>query len=69
MFNHITYVSNRILMIAKEEGVSRDSLEKMGKYLWRLFRVLQAYNEKNRGMSLNEIISIVSDFRAAFNGT
>lgn len=68
MFNHITYVSNRILMLAKKEGINSDSVEKMGKYLWRLFRVLQAYNHKTRDISLNEIINIVSDFKAVFVG-
>lgn len=68
MFNHITYVSNRILMIAKTEGINSDTLESMGKYLWRLFRVMQAYNHKMRDVSLNEIINIVSEFKTVFTG-
>lgn len=68
MFNHITYVTNRCLMIMKKEGVGKEQLEAMGKYLWRLFRVIQAYNEKKQQISLNQIINIVNDFRATFSG-
>lgn len=68
MFNHIVYVSNRILLLAKKEGVSRDSLEVMGKYLWRLFRVTQAYNDKQKDVTLNEIVNIVLDFKGVFAG-
>lgn len=68
MFNHVSYVANRCLMILKKEGASRDSIEKCGKYLWRLFRVAQAYNHKNRKVTLNEIINIVQEFKVAFGG-
>jgi len=68
MFNHITYVSNRILMLAKKEGVSSNSLTSMGKYLWRLFMVMQAYNEKKREPSLQQIADIVLEFKAVFTG-
>lgn len=68
MFNHITYVSNRILMIAKKEGVSKDTLTEMGKYLWRLFRVMQAYNHKKREPSLEEVANIVLEFKSVFTG-
>lgn len=66
MFNHIVYVSNRILMLAKTQGISRESLEIMGKYLWRLFNVVQAYNAKKRDVTLGEIVGIVSEFRSVF---
>ena len=68
MFNHVTYVSNRILMLAKKEGVGSETLTTMGKYLWRLFRVFQAYNSKKREPSLNELANIVLDFRSVFTG-
>ena len=69
MFNHIAYVSNRILMIAKTEGVSKDTLEVMGKYLWRLLRVLQAYNaKKNRETSWREVARVIADFKSVFGG-
>lgn len=68
MFNHIIYVSNRILMITKKEGLSKDSIESMAKYLWRLFRVFQAYNHKNRDATLREILDVVSQFRSVFGG-
>lgn len=66
MFNHITYVSNRILLLSKREGISRDTLEEMGKYLWRLFRVFQAYNHKRKNVTLKEIIAIAKEFTATF---
>lgn len=68
MFNHITYVSNRILMLAKTEGVSSDTLTVMGKYVWRLFRVMQAYNEKKREPSLEQLADIVLEFKSVFTG-
>jgi len=68
MFNHITYVSNRIIILAKEEGISKDTLTVMGKYLWRLFMVMQAYNGKKREPSLQQIVNIVLDFKSVFTG-
>lgn len=67
MFNHIVYVSNRILMLAKTQGINRESLEVMGKYLWRLFNVVQAYNAKKRDVTLGEIVDIVNEFRGVFS--
>lgn len=68
MFNHITYVSNRIFMMAKKDGVDKESLTQMGKYLWRLFNVLQAYNAKKREPSLSQITNIVLEFKSVFTG-
>ena len=69
MFQHVTYVSNRSFYILRDEGFSLESSEKIGKYLWRLFRVTQAYNHKNRDVTLEEIINIVTDFESVFTGT
>lgn len=69
MFQHVTYVSNRSFAILKDEGVSLESSEKIGKYLWRLFRVTQAYNHKNRDVTLEEILNIVTDFKSVFTGS
>ena len=66
MFNHVSYVSNRCLMILKKEGADKESLVKCGKYLWRLYRVTQAYNHKKRDVTLDEIIGIVKEFKAVF---
>jgi len=68
MFNHITYVSNRIFMLMKKDGIDKASSIKMGKYLWRLFRVLQAYNEKKREPSLARVVNIVVEFKSVFAG-
>ena len=68
MFQHVTYVSNRVLMLAKKEGVNRDSVESMGKYLWRLLRVVQAYNHKRRDVSLDEVVQTVNIFKSVFSG-
>ncbi len=53
-------------MIAKKEGVHKDTLVQMGKYLWRLFRVMQAYNHKKRDVSLQEVLNIVLEFKSVF---
>lgn len=68
MFNHVTFVTNRILMLAKKDGVNKETLEDMGKYLWRLFNVMLAYNNKQKDVTLDSVISIVSEFRAVFAG-
>ncbi len=68
MFQHVSLVSNRGLMIAKKEGVGKDELTKMGKMLWRLFMVLQAYNHKRKDVSINSVIGIVSEFKSVFGG-
>lgn len=68
LFNHIVYVSNQSLMIAKKEGIDNESLEKIGKMLWRLFMVVQAYNAKRRNASLEEVTRIIGDFRSVFSG-
>lgn len=68
LFNHISYVSNQCLQIAKREGIGNDSLVKMGKMLWRLFRVVQAYNEKQREVTLGRLVDIVEEFKGAFGG-
>ena len=68
MFNHVTYVTNRILLMLRDEGVTRDVLERSGKYLWRLFMVFQAYNHKKRDVTFKEIIGIVEEFKTVFAG-
>ncbi|HUS89617.1 MAG TPA: hypothetical protein VMW91_09670 [Desulfosporosinus sp.] len=68
MFNHVTFVTNRILLMLRDEGATGDVLEKSGKYLWRLFMVFQAYNSKKRDISFSEIIDIVTEFRNVFTG-
>lgn len=67
MFNHVVYVSNQILMLVKKQGIHKESMEIAGKYLWRLFNVLQAYNVKRRDITLGEIVSLVSEFRSVFS--
>jgi hypothetical protein len=69
MFQHVTYVANRSLAILRDEGISWESSEKISKYMWRLFRVTQAYNAKNRDVTLDEIISIVTEFKSVFTGS
>lgn len=68
MFNHVSYVANKCLMELKKEGASRETLVTCGKLLWRLFNVTQAYNAKKRDVTLDEIASIVQDFKAVFAG-
>ena len=68
MFNHIIYVSNRILMLAKRDGIDKKSLEVMGKYIWRLLNVISAYNAKQRDVTLSRIVAIVDDFKSVFTG-
>ena len=68
MFNHVSYVANRCLMELKKEGASKETLVICGKYLWRLFNVVQAYNHKKRDVTLNELVSIVQEFKAVFIG-
>ena len=68
MFNHIVYVSNRILLLAKREGIDKKTLTSMGKYLWRLVLVLQAYNSKKRDITLDSVLSIVVEFKGVFSG-
>lgn len=69
MFQHVTYVANRSLMILKKDGVGWDSSSRIGKYLWRLVRVTQAYNHKNRDVTLDEIVNIVTEFKSVFTGS
>lgn len=69
MFQHVTYVANRSLVVLRDDGLSWKSSEKIGKYLWRLFCVIQAYNAKNRNVTLDSLISIVTDFKSVFAGS
>ena len=68
MFQHVTYVANRSFAILRDEGISWDTSKEIGKYLFRLFRVVQAYSKKNRDITLDEILSIVTDFKSVFTG-
>jgi len=68
MFQHVTYISNRSFAILRDEGLNKESSEKIGKYLWRLFRVIQAYNHKNRNVTIEEIQNIVMNFKSVFTG-
>ena len=68
MFNHISFVTNRCIFILKDEGVGSNELKQIGKYLWRLFRVMQAYNHKKRDVSMTEIIGIVEEFKTVCTG-
>ncbi len=67
-FQHVTYVANKSLAILKNEGLSWESSEKIGKYLWRLVRVMQAYNAKNREVTLDNILDVVLEFKSVFTG-
>jgi hypothetical protein len=53
-------------MILKNDGANKESLVACGKYLWRLFRVAQAYNHKKRDITLSEIVNIVQEFKVVF---
>lgn len=68
MFNHVSYVANRCLLLLKHEGTNRETLIKCGKYLWRLIRVVQTYNHKKRDASLQEVLDIVVEFKGVFDG-
>jgi len=68
MFNHVSHVANRVLLELKREGASKESLVVCGKYLWRLFNVVQAYNHKKRDVTLSELVSIVQEFKSVFVG-
>lgn len=68
MFNHVVYVSNQILMMAKKDGVSWETIEKSCKMLLRLYQVLVAYNGKRQDVTVGRILSIVGDFRDTFSG-
>lgn len=68
MFNHVSYVTNRVLMLAKKEGVGKEQLEIMGKYLWRLYMVFEAYNHKKKDVTLARVVGIVDEFRTVFVG-
>lgn len=68
MFNHIVYVSNRILLLLKKDGLDKETLERAGKYIWRLLRVVQAYNHKKRDVTIKEILDIVEEFKVIFVG-
>lgn len=68
LFNHITYVTNQCLMLAKKEGVDGDSLTKMGKMLWRLYNVVRAYNAKRQAVSLEQVLNIIEEFKGVFSG-
>ena len=66
MFNHVILVSNRILLTLKRDGIGKDELEKIGKYIWRLIRVMQAYNHKKRDVTISEIVGIANEFKSVF---
>ena len=68
MFNHVTFVANRILIMLRDDGVTKETRETAGKYLWRLFRVFQAYNHKRRDVTFSEIIDTVTEFKSVFTG-
>lgn len=68
VFQHVVYVSNRVLMLSKKDGINRDSVKLMGKHLWRLLRVIQAYNHKRRDFSLDEVVQATNIFRSVFSG-
>lgn len=66
MFNHISYVSNRCIMVLKKDGANKKTLEKCGKYLFRLRKVTKAYAHKKRNVTLDEILEIIEEFKSAF---
>jgi hypothetical protein len=68
MFNHIVYISNQILLAVKKDGVTWETMERAGKLLWRLFNVIQAYNAKQRDVTLQSILDIVWEFKSIFGG-
>ena len=66
LFNHISYVVSKSLLIIKNEGVDKATLVTIGKLLFRLYNVIGAYNAKRRKLTLDELIALIGDFRNAF---
>jgi hypothetical protein len=68
LFQHITYVSNQILIGFRDNGWNEETRIKAGKMLWRLFNVVQAYNAKRRELTLSSVLEIIDDFHKVFTG-
>lgn len=66
LFNHISFVVNRSLILLRDDGLTEQTKIQIGKYLWRLIRVLQAYNHKRQEVTLQEVLNIASKFKEVF---
>lgn len=53
----------------KERGANKAVMIEIGKLGWRLFRVIQAYNAKQKNLTLNGVLAIVKQFKAIVSGS
>jgi hypothetical protein len=56
---HLTFVFNQALQAVRKQGLSQAALEKIGKLVFRLFLVFEAYKKKKRRYTLPEWIAQV----------
>jgi len=68
LFNHISYVTNRSLILLRDDGVGQNTLVDIGKMLWRLFNVLAAWNEQKREVNLDSLVAIIREFKGVLDG-
>jgi len=69
LYQHIKYVTNQSLVMLKERGANKAVMIEIGKLGWRLFRVIQAYNAKQKNLTLNGVLAIVKQFKAIVSGS
>lgn len=66
---HMKFVFNQALQRLRETGYSKETAEKVGKLIWRLFNVYQAYVEKGKkytaGEWVKKILGIAEEMKKA----
>jgi hypothetical protein len=56
---HLVFVFNQVLQNLRKTGVAAHGLERIGKLLFRLYMVFQAYKKKKKRYSLSEWVEQV----------
>jgi hypothetical protein len=67
---HLGFVFNQCLQNLRKTGLSGETLERVGKLLFRLYAVFQAYKAKKTKYTLSEwiekLVTLGKDFNDAF---
>ena len=69
---HLSFVFNQVLQNLRKTGWSNETLENVGKLLFRLYQVFGAYKAKKRTYTAAEWIERLAglgkEFKSAFHG-
>ncbi len=69
---HLVFVFNQVIQNIRKTGWTKETLAKVGRLLFRLYKVFRAYQEKKKKYTLtgwmDKILEIGTDINKTFSG-